>query len=153
MVIILNLQGYLDPEYFFTQQLTAKSDVYSFGVVMLEMVTARRTIDKGKYIVREVKMAVNEKDEESYGLKELVDPVLEHAANPVSLRRFTELALKCLEESAAERPTMSVVVKGIETLLHDEGLSTDSQSDTDFGNSGAFRYSGAFSFSKKPEPK
>lgn len=81
-----------------TQQLTDKSDVYSFGVVMLELVTARQTIEKGKYIVREVKMSINEHDQELYGLKELMDPILGYATNLISFRKFTELALRCLEE-------------------------------------------------------
>ncbi|XP_042450235.1 leucine-rich repeat receptor protein kinase HPCA1-like [Zingiber officinale] len=164
--------GYLDPEYYMTQQLTDKSDVYSFGVVMLEMVTAKQPIEKGKYIVREVKMAIDANDEEFYGLKELMDPVIQIAANNlIAFRKFIELALRCLEELAVGRPTMSDIVKEIEMMLHDDGLSTISQSAsssaTDMGNSkgirchpyisgpkkdvseDAFEYSGGYSFSGK----
>ena len=52
---ILNLQGYLDPEYFLTHKLTDKSDVYSLGVVFLELLTGMHPISHGKNIVREVK--------------------------------------------------------------------------------------------------
>ncbi|XP_042443559.1 leucine-rich repeat receptor protein kinase HPCA1-like isoform X2 [Zingiber officinale] len=153
--------GYLDPEYYLTQQLTDKSDVYSFGVVMLEMITAKQPIVKGKYIVREVKMAIDASDEESYGLKELMDPVIQIATNLIGFRKYTELALRCLEELAADRPTMSDVVKEIEMLLQSNGLSTHSQSASSSTISGsrkdpsegAFDYSGAYSFSAKPEPK
>uniref|UniRef100_A0A804KKG7 non-specific serine/threonine protein kinase n=1 Tax=Musa acuminata subsp. malaccensis TaxID=214687 RepID=A0A804KKG7_MUSAM len=167
--------GYLDPEYYMTQQLTDKSDVYSFGVVMLELITARQPIEKGKYIVREVKMTINANDEELYGLKELMDPVIQNSIHLIAFKKFTELALRCLEESAGDRPTMSDIVKEIEMMLHADDLSTNSHSAsssaTDFGtakgvphhpyislsrkdvNSNAFEYSGGYSFSAKPEPK
>ncbi|KAL0302952.1 UNVERIFIED_CONTAM: putative leucine-rich repeat receptor-like protein kinase [Sesamum radiatum] len=68
--------GYLDPEYYMTQQLTEKSDVYSFGVVMLELITSRQPIEKGKYIVREVRIAMDKNDETHYGLREIMDPAI-----------------------------------------------------------------------------
>ncbi|XP_058075189.1 leucine-rich repeat receptor protein kinase HPCA1-like [Magnolia sinica] len=167
--------GYLDPEYYMTQQLTDKSDVYSFGVVMFELISAKQPIEKGKYIVREVRMAMD-KNEEHYGLNEIMDPSIRYATNLVGFGRFVELAMQCVEESAADRPTMSEVVKEIETILQNDGLNTNStsasSSATDFGsmkgalrhpynetlpkkdeNSDAFDYSGGYTFSAKVEPK
>ncbi|XP_057739455.1 nodulation receptor kinase-like isoform X2 [Arachis stenosperma] len=37
--------GYLDPEYYTTQQLFAKSDVFSFSVVLLEIVSGREPLN------------------------------------------------------------------------------------------------------------
>ncbi|XP_010938089.2 leucine-rich repeat receptor protein kinase HPCA1 isoform X1 [Elaeis guineensis] len=168
--------GYLDPEYYLTQQLSDKSDVYSFGVVMLELLTARQPIKKGNYIVREVKTAINMNDEEHYGLKEIMDPIIQNTTHLIAFRRFIELAMRCVEESAADRPTMSNVVKEIETMLHNTGMDTNSNSAsssaTDFGNtkgdlhhpysdsfprkdvsSGAFEYSGGYSPLADPEPQ
>ncbi|KAG8649993.1 hypothetical protein MANES_08G165600v8 [Manihot esculenta] len=168
--------GYLDPEYYMTQQLTEKSDVYSFGVVMLELVTAKQPIEKGKYIVREVRTAMDKNDEEHCGLKEIMDPTIRNSGNLVGFERFLELAMQCVEESAAERPTMSEVVKAIETILQNDGMNTNStsasSSATDFGASRAaprhpyndvpkkdvndthaFDYSGGYSLPAKVEPK
>lgn len=176
IIFIPSLQGYLDPEYYLTQQLTDKSDVYSFGVVMLELITARQPLKKGKYIVREVKMAININDEEYYGLKEIMDPIIRNATHPVVFRQYVDLAMRCVEESTADRPTMSDVAKEIETKLHSEGLQTNSNSAsssaTDFGSTkgaprhpyddsfprkdvsgGAFDYSGGYFRSGDPEPK
>lgn len=171
------LQGYLDPEYYMTQQLTEKSDVYSFGVVMLELITAKQPIEKGKYIVREVRMAMNKDDEEHYGLRELIDRNIRNSGPLIGFARFLELAMQCVEESAADRPTMSDLVKAVETILQNDGINTNStsasSSATDFNSSksakhpyndglpkkemrdstGAFEYSGGYAVSAKIEPK
>ncbi|PIA59777.1 hypothetical protein AQUCO_00400579v1 [Aquilegia coerulea] len=122
--------GYLDPEYYMTQQLTEKSDVYSFGVVMLELITSKQPIEKGKYIVREVRTRLDKNDTQYQGLKELMDPIIRTEANLVGFGRFVELAMQCVEEASADRPSMSVMVKEIETMLHNDGLNTNSTSAT-----------------------
>lgn len=113
--------GYLDPEYYMTQQLSEKSDVYSFGVVMLELITSRQPIEKGRYIVREVRTAVDQYDEEYYGLKGLIDPAIRDSAKLVGFRRFVQLAMECVEESGVDRPTMNNVVKELEIIIQNEG--------------------------------
>lgn len=172
--------GYLDPEYYMTQQLTEKSDVYSFGVVMLELITSKQPIEKGKYVVREVRTLMNDNDEEYYGLRDLMDPVVRNTANLIGFGRFLELAMQCVEELASDRPTMSEVVKALETILQNDGINTNStsasSSATDFNaskgaamrhpyidntftkkddviDSNAFDYSGGYTLSTKVEPK
>ncbi|XP_022864552.1 probable leucine-rich repeat receptor-like protein kinase At5g49770 isoform X1 [Olea europaea var. sylvestris] len=169
--------GYLDPEYYMTQQLTEKSDVYSFGVVMLELITAKLPIEKGKYVVREVRLAMNRNDEVHCGLKEMMDPAIGNTPNLIGFPRFLELAMQCVEELASDRPTMSEVVKSLEIILLNDGLNTNStsasSSATDFGStkgtrrhpyddsvprkdaneSDAFKYSGGYALPPKVEPK
>ncbi|KAK9076940.1 hypothetical protein SSX86_005275 [Deinandra increscens subsp. villosa] len=114
--------GYLDPEYYMTQQLTEKSDTYSFGVVMLELITARKPIDKGKYIVREVKEATN-KDKKLYDLHEILDPTIGLSSDLNGLERFVDLALRCVEDRGNQRPAMSEVVKELESIMALVGLN------------------------------
>jgi len=65
----------LDPEYYMTQQLTEKSDVYSFGVILLELITARMPIQRGKYIVRVVQTEMD-RTKVLYNLHEILDPAI-----------------------------------------------------------------------------
>jgi serine/threonine protein kinase len=104
-----------------TQQLSEKSDVYSFGVVMLELVSGRQPIEKGRYVVREVRLAIDPADHDHhYGLRGIVDPAIRDAARTPVFRRFVQLAMRCVDESAAARPAMGAVVKEIEAMLQNE---------------------------------
>jgi serine/threonine protein kinase len=171
-------QGYLDPEYYMSQQLTDKSDVYSFGVVMLELIIAKQPIQKGKYIVREVKTAFDASDTEFCGIKGMIDARIMNTNHLAAFSKFVQLALKCVDEVPSARPSMSEVVKEIEVTLQSEGLSSSSTSAstsaTEFDvtkgdprhpyndplpkkdkdvSTDSFDYSGGYSFQSKIEPK
>ena len=121
----------MDPEYYMTQQLTKKSDVYSFGVVMLELITARKPIQQGKYIVIEVRKAIN-KSKDLYNLHEILDPFIGMVKNLEGLEEFVDLAMRCVADSGDKRPTMDEVVKEIENIMKLSGmnLSADSEPTT-----------------------
>ncbi|KAJ1265223.1 hypothetical protein BS78_08G062900 [Paspalum vaginatum] len=159
--------GYLDPEYYMTQQLTDKSDVYSFGVLMLEVLTAKKPLERGRYIVREVKAAVD-RTKDLYGLHELLDPVL--GASPLALaglEQYVDLALRCVEEAGADRPSMSEAAAEIERVIkmaggpgapgHEsasESMSYASRTPRHpYGGDSPFDYSGGGMPSSRVEPK
>ena len=156
-----------------SQQLTEKSDVYSFGVVMLELIVAKQPIEKGKYVVREAKRLFDASDAEFCGLRGMVDARITNTNRLAAFGKFVQLALRCVDEVATARPSMSEVVKEIEVMLQSEGLSSSSTSATEFDvtkgaphhpyndppkkdkdvSTDSFDYSGGYSFQSKVEPK
>ncbi|XP_076898074.1 leucine-rich repeat receptor protein kinase HPCA1-like [Bidens hawaiensis] len=157
--------GYMDPEYYMTQQLTEKSDVYSFGVVMLELITARNPIEKGRYIVREV-ILIMDKNKELYDLQDVLDPTIGLSSQLKGMERFVDVALMCVEDTGQQRPTMSEVVKELESIMDLVGLSHGTESSSTsvsyegtskdhsypYSNDSLFSYSGG-SLSPKLHPK
>ncbi|CAJ1941593.1 unnamed protein product [Sphenostylis stenocarpa] len=120
--------GYLDPEYYMSQQLTEKSDVYSFGVLMLELISARRPLERGKYIVKEFRNALD-RTKGLYGLHEYIDPAIGSSSTTlVGFDKFVNLTLKCVEESGEGRPKMSEVVSEIENILKSAGANPTEES-------------------------
>nr|POF02822.1 putative receptor-like protein kinase [Quercus suber] len=104
--------GYLDPEYFKSQQLTEKSDVYSFGIVLLE--------NKGL-------------------LEDIIDPSLKGQINPDSLRKFIETTEKSLQECSTDRPTMNDVFWDLEYALQlqQTAMPREPHEDSTIGGSAA----------------
>ncbi|KAK7387638.1 hypothetical protein VNO78_22425 [Psophocarpus tetragonolobus] len=123
--------GYLDPEYYTSEQLTEKSDVYSYGVLMLELITAKRPIERGNYIVKVVRKEID-KTKDLYGLEKIVDPTIGARSTLKGFEMFVDLAIKCVEDSRADRPTMNDVVKEIENLLFSAGLNSNESTSSSY---------------------
>lgn len=152
----------MDPEYYMTQQLTDKSDVYSFGVVLLELITSRIPIERGKHIVKLVQESTqSSKDATTTSFSQLVDPKISTGSEKLvsGMDKFLDLAMRCVRESGADRPTMGEVVREIENIMQlassvkknvetdqfisytPEGYVTDASQQQSFGSQ-AFEYSG-----------
>ncbi|KAF5809974.1 putative protein kinase RLK-Pelle-LRR-VIII-1 family [Helianthus annuus] len=128
--------GLHGPMYYMTNQLTENSDAYSFGVVLLELITTRNPIEKGKHIVREVKEAMD-RSKELYNLQDVLDPTIGLSTQLKGLERFVDIALRCVEETGDRRPTMSEVVKEIESIMEVAGLNLNAESAS---NSASYGY-------------
>ncbi|CAH8382794.1 unnamed protein product [Eruca vesicaria subsp. sativa] len=108
--VVRGTPGYLDPEYFMTRQLTVKSDVYSFGVVLLELLTGMHPFFEGTHILREVRMANESGTVQSWADNRMGE------ISPDKVMKVAELALWCCEDRPEMRPSMSKVVKELESI-------------------------------------
>lgn len=113
--------GYIDPEYYGLNVLTAKSDVYGLGVVLLELLTGKRAIFKndesGGSPVSLVDFAVPAimAGELVKILDRRVGPPEINEAEAVELVAYT--AMHCVNLEGKERPTMADIVANLERAL------------------------------------
>lgn len=113
--------GYIDPEYYGLNVLTAKSDVYGLGVVLLELLTGKRAIFKnsedGGTPISVVDFAVPAimAGELVKVLDYRVGPPELNEAEAVELVAYT--AMHCVNLEGKERPTMNDIVANLERAL------------------------------------
>ncbi|XP_047319653.1 probable LRR receptor-like serine/threonine-protein kinase At1g67720 [Impatiens glandulifera] len=121
--------GYLDPEYYATQQLTEKSDVYSFGVVLLELISGRKPVSLEDYgadwcLVHWARSLIRKGDVIS-----IIDPSIVKCVKMESVWRVAEVALQCVEQHGFLRPRMQETILAIQEAVKIEKLGTTSEQD------------------------
>ncbi|KAK3135035.1 hypothetical protein QOZ80_5BG0413810 [Eleusine coracana subsp. coracana] len=126
-IMLVGTPGYLDPEYQATMQLTTKSDVYSFGVVLLELVTGRPATFRDPEPTSIIQWARQHLAKGN--MEGVVDTLMCGTYNINSVWKVADIALKCTEQTSAQRPTMTDVVAQLQECLELEekqGVDTHS---------------------------
>ncbi|XP_023729320.1 protein TOPLESS-RELATED PROTEIN 2 isoform X2 [Lactuca sativa] len=106
--------GYCDPLYAETGFLTKESDVYSFGVVLFEVLCGRLCICKNDD--RPLTGLARECYEQKK-IHTIIYGYIRDEINHNSLRAFTTIAYRCLKRDREERPSMTDIVRMLETAL------------------------------------
>ncbi|KAD0585584.1 hypothetical protein R6Q59_033691 [Mikania micrantha] len=131
--------GYLDPEYYSTQHLSAKSDVFSYGVVLLEIITGREPLNIHRprnewSLVEWAKPYIR-----NSRIEEIVDPSIKGGYHTEAMWRVVEVALACIEPFSAYRPSMTDIVRELEDALIIENNASEYMRSMDsFGGSNRF---------------
>ncbi|XP_078150803.1 receptor-like protein kinase At3g21340 [Carex rostrata] len=110
---IVGTPGYVDPEYYSSNQLSAKSDVYSFGIVLLEIITGQLPIVEGR---SDLTQWVRQNLSGGY-IERIVDPKIQNKYDINSVWKVTNVACRCTEQSSSRRPSMSAVVSELKESL------------------------------------
>ncbi|CAL4991909.1 unnamed protein product [Urochloa decumbens] len=107
---IIGTYGYMAPEYASQGIFSIKSDVFSFGVLMLEVVSGKRSSCFHGYgdFINLLGHAWQLWKDRLW--LHLADPSLDTEYHSVEIMRCINIALLCVQENAADRPTMSEVV-------------------------------------------
>ncbi|KAM1508437.1 hypothetical protein ACFX10_017749 [Malus domestica] len=105
---VVGTYGYMSPEYAMNGIFSEKSDVYSFGVLLLEIVSGR----KNTVFVSSTNLSLIEL---AWGLwqqgdcLEIRDPSMDSCPKDEG-SKYVHVGLLCVQEHAADRPTMSEVI-------------------------------------------
>ncbi|CAL5393253.1 unnamed protein product [Camellia sinensis] len=113
---IVGTYGYMSPEYALYGLFSIKSDVFSFGVLLLEILSGKK--NTGFYLTDFVNLLGYAWDSWKSGMgQNLKDPILGDIPSTHMLLRYINIGLLCVQESAADRPTMSSVVSMLSNEL------------------------------------
>ncbi|KAL3701850.1 hypothetical protein R1sor_019872 [Riccia sorocarpa] len=115
--LVKGTAGYLDPEYFTTNQLTEKSDVYSFGIVLLEIICGREALTGDRAPDEYNLLSWAKPYLVSKNYDPIIDRGLQNNYNPMSVELVASLALRCVQRSGEDRPTMLQVLRELEEAL------------------------------------
>ncbi|XP_077220175.1 cysteine-rich receptor-like protein kinase 10 [Tasmannia lanceolata] len=107
---IAGTYGYMPPEYAYHGQFSTRSDVFSFGVLVLEIITGRQNAGFLESDGATNLLSYTWKHWTEGSVLDVVDRTLGEQRRRDKVFRCIHMGLLCVQEDAAERPTMSSVV-------------------------------------------
>ncbi|KAK4347036.1 hypothetical protein RND71_033375 [Anisodus tanguticus] len=109
--------GYMAPEYAMHGQFSVKSDVFSFGVLVLEILSGQKNTCFRNGESMEDLLSYAWMNWRGGTAINLIDPMLRGSTGLVrDIMRCIHIALLCVQENVADRPTMAAVVLMVSSL-------------------------------------
>ncbi|KAI6704875.1 hypothetical protein NL676_007837 [Syzygium grande] len=107
---VVGTYGYMSPEYAMQGLYSIKSDVFSFGVILLEIISGKRNTDfyndsASLNLIAHVWNLWKEGKS-----SDIVDSLMTQPYNYHQVSRSIQIGLLCVQEHAADRPTMMDIV-------------------------------------------
>ncbi|KAB1201238.1 Cysteine-rich receptor-like protein kinase 10 [Morella rubra] len=106
---IVGTYGYMAPEYVIHGQFSVKSDVFSFGVLTLEIVSGQRNSCFQNGENEEYLLSHAWRNWMEGTASNIIDPTIKFGST-TEIMRCIHIALLCVQENVANRPTMASVV-------------------------------------------
>ncbi|CAJ2670177.1 unnamed protein product [Trifolium pratense] len=116
---VVGTYGYMAPEYAMQGVFSDKSDVFSFGVLLIEIVCGRRN---SSFIESEnalTLLGIAWIQWKEGNILSLIEPEIYDDCHQKNILRCIHIGLLCVQESAAERPTMAAVVSMLNSEIMD----------------------------------
>ncbi|KAI3909822.1 hypothetical protein MKW92_027034 [Papaver armeniacum] len=111
-VRIVGTYGYMAPEYAIHGRFSVKSDVFSFGVLVLEILSGKKNTSFYESVTGGAQdlLTYAWRHWQDGSAMELLDPSLNENCSRSEFMRCVHIALLCVQESIADRPTMATVI-------------------------------------------
>ncbi|PON85820.1 S-receptor-like serine/threonine-protein kinase [Trema orientale] len=107
---VVGTLGYMSPEYAMGGVFSEKSDVFSFGVLLLEIVSGRKNANFHYYDQHLSLISLAWQLWSESRALDLVDELLTKSYPSVEVMRCIHVGLLCVQDHAADRPSMPDVV-------------------------------------------
>ena len=107
-------RGYLAPEWQKNIPISVKADVYSYGIVLLEIVCCRRNIDLD--VSNEDEIILSTWIYKCFAARELGKILRGEEADKTTVENMVKVALWCIQDEPALRPSMKSVVLMLEGI-------------------------------------